>query len=160
MTSCEKSDRFGSVSPMAATGTSTDLAVVGNDALFGNQNVMVETVNCYPNPQGEGYISRYRFLKGGDAPDWYLHADELLLSVKDCLGYIEIPGQPIDGGFRQADMDGDRENELLVRTRWQEKPCILYDMEDGKVIETWLDAVPPEMDAPYHTNSEPVQDTD
>ena len=156
---CEREDSIALVSPMEAIGSSTDMAVIGNDALFGNEHIMVETVNCYPNPKGQGYISAYTFWKGGDDEDWYTHANEYLLNIKDCLGYVETPGQPIDGGFRQSDIDGDGENELLVRTPWPEKPCILYDMEKGDVTETWLDTIPPEMNTPYDSFSELLDDT-
>lgn len=134
---------------MGEVGASIDLGIFGDDALFGKKHVMVEIVDRYPNPNGKGYISSYKFWAGGDDEDWYTHADEFLLEVTDWLGYIEISGLPIDSGFHQANLDGDGENELPVCTPCPEKPCILYDRENGEVTEIWLDMIPPEMTAPY-----------
>ena len=43
------------------------------------------------------------------------------------------------------DADGDGVNELVVRTRWPEKPYTVYDMVDGEITETWPDTVPEEI---------------
>ena len=44
------------------------------------------------------------------------------------------------------DADGDGANELVVRTRWPEKPYTVYDMLDGEVqAVSWPDAVPEEV---------------
>ena len=82
----------------------------------------------------------YTFLTGGEGDDWYLHCDQVLLSVKSCLGYTDAL---CPGGFCQIDTDRDGENELLVRTPWRERPYILYDRADGSVTENWLEALPP-----------------
>ena len=142
---CEKSENIALGNPMGEVGASIDLGTFGDDALFGNKHVMIEIVDRYPNPYGKGYISSYKFWAGGDDEDWYTHADEFLLEVTDCLDYVDGPIE----GFTAVDMDGDGENELLVRTPWPEKPCILYDRESGEVTETWLDTIPPEKTAPY-----------
>ena len=41
-----------------------------------------------------------------------------------------------------CDWDADGENEVVVHTRWVEKPYTSYDMVDGKMVETWPDTVP------------------
>ena len=44
------------------------------------------------------------------------------------------------------DADGDGANEIVVRTRWPEKPYTVYDMLDGEVqAVSWPDAVPEEV---------------
>lgn len=44
------------------------------------------------------------------------------------------------------DADCDGGNELVVRTRWPEKPYTVYDMVDGKVqAVAWPDTVPEEV---------------
>ena len=130
--------------PMDEVGASDSLYAWDGDALFGFPNVMMKIEDRYPNPAGSGYLSSYSFFKGGDEADWYRHADELLVKVDHCLGY----GSYGDGGWQTADVDDDGRRELLVRTPWTEKPCILYDLEDGEVTETWLDEIPPELNAP------------
>ena len=125
--------------PMDEVGAADSLYAENGDALFGYPNVLMRIDRRYPNPEGPGYISSYSFYKGGDEKDWYLHADELLLQAEYCLGY----GTWGDGGFRTADVDGDGSRELLVRTPWEEKPCILYDLEGDSVTEIWLDTTPP-----------------
>lgn len=127
--------------PMDEVGASTDLQAYDGDALFGCPRVMVKTISRRPNPVGNGYLSDYIFYRGNDSADWYLHADEELFRVKDCLGF----GGFGDGGFRTADADGDGIRELLVRTRWPEKPCILYDWTDNGAEEIWLDTMPEAM---------------
>ena len=43
------------------------------------------------------------------------------------------------------DTDGDGVNELVVRTRWPEKPYTVYDYVDGEFVQTWPDTVPEEV---------------
>ena len=44
------------------------------------------------------------------------------------------------------DADGDGIDELVVRTRWPEKPYSVYDMVDGEVqAVSWPDTVPEEI---------------
>ena len=130
--------------PMDEVGSKTDLYAYDGDALFGYPRVMEKTLSRQPDPEGRGYLSTYIFYLGDDSADWYLHADEELLRVSNCLGY----GSCGDGGFRTADFDGDGIRELLVRTPWPEKPCIVYDRTEGVLTETWLDELPPELTGP------------
>ena len=112
--------------------------------LFGFSRVVKEIHTRQRNPDGKGYLSTYIFYKGDESDDWYMHADEELVRVKDCLGYSTYG----DHGCRILDYDGDGVNELLARTVWPEKPCIVYDMENGRITETWLDEMPEEMTGP------------
>ena len=64
------------------------------------------------------------------------------MTVRDCLT------------FTTADWDGDGVTELLVRTRWPEKPYTVYDMVDGAVTETWPDTLDPEFTEHLLTASE------
>ena len=130
--------------PMDEVGSKTDLYPWDGDALFGYPRVLVKTLSRQPAPEGEGYLSTYIFYLGDDSDDWYRHAEEELLRAPFCLGY----GSFGDGGFRTADYDGDGVRELLVRTPWPEKPCILYDLTEAGVTETWLDELPPELTGP------------
>ena len=76
------------------------------DALFGYESASFEFRDIYPNPTGDGFLYSYNFWRG-DGETWNV---ERLLTVKDCLA------------FTAADWDGDGVTELLVRTRWAEKP--------------------------------------
>ena len=58
-----------------------------------------------------------------------------LLLVEDCIDGIV------------ADVDGDGENEAVIRTCWPEKPYIVYDDVDGEIVETRPDTVPEEIRA-------------
>ena len=44
-----------------------------------------------------------------------------------------------------CDWDGDGQNEVVVRTHWQEKPYTVYDMADGELVSLWPDTVPQEV---------------
>ena len=48
------------------------------------------------------------------------------------------------GDTAVTDIDQDGENELVVWTRWPEKPYQVYDEQDGEIISYWPDTVPPE----------------
>jgi transcriptional regulator with XRE-family HTH domain len=130
--------------PMDEVGASQDLYVQDGDALFGFPRVMVKCVSRQRSPDGSGYLSFYVFSRGDDSDQWYLHPLEELVRTRNALGY----GTYGDGGWRVLDADGDGVRELLVRTPWPEKPCILYDWVDGAVAETWLDVLPDAMLGP------------
>ena len=129
--------------PMDEVGSSFVL-FDGDGELFGRSRVVEEIHTRQRNPDGKGYLSTYIFYKGDGSDDWYMHADEELVRVKDCLGYSTYG----DHGCRILDYDGDGVNELLARKVWPEKPCIVYDLENGVLTETWLDEMPEEMISP------------
>lgn len=97
--------------------------------LFGWKNVSCETVYCCQDQYSREVIYTYAFW-GGNAEKWN---EERLLEVKNCLTYT------------QEDWDHDGEAELLIRTRWPEKPYTVYDMEDGTIEAVWVDSVTPEL---------------
>ena len=116
----------------------------GDGDLFGYPRIIVKILSRQPNPRGPGYLSTYVFTRGGDGDDWLFQPREDLLTAANCLGY----GSYGDGGYRIVDMDGDGIHELLTRTPWPEKPCILYELTEAGIKSTWLDETPEEMTGP------------
>lgn len=105
-------------------------SATGLDApLFGWEDVSCETVYCCRDLYSQEFIYTYAFW-GGGPEKWN---EERLLEVEDCLTYVQV------------DWDNDREMELLVRTRWPEKPYTVYDMEDGAIEAIWVDSLEPEL---------------
>lgn len=100
-----------------------------DDPLFGWEDVSCETVYCCQDPYSQELVYTYAFW-GGGPEKWN---EKRLLEVEDCLAYA------------QADWDNDRETELLIRTRWPEKPYTVYDMEDGAIEAIWVDSLEPEL---------------
>ena len=113
----------------------------GDGELFGVSRVVEKILSRQPNPYGKGYLSTYQFFRMDEDGSW---EDGEFFRVKDCLGYSTFG----DGGCRILDFDGDGVRELLVRTVWPEKTCIVYDLENGRMKETWLDELPEEMTGP------------
>ena len=114
--------------------------------IFGIPSVLYAPENYYRNPYGEGYLCDYRFwLTDGAIREGYLNVvedgsihytagmDNPILMIKDCVNAAVY------------DWDGDFINEVIVRTRWPEKPYTVYDMVDGEITETWPDTVPDEV---------------
>ena len=99
--------------PMDEAGSSFVL-FDGDGELFGFSRVVEEIHTRQRNPDGKGYLSTYIFYKGDGSDDWYMHADEELVRVRDCLGYSTYG----DHGCRILDYDGDGVSELLVRKVW------------------------------------------
>ncbi len=110
----------------------------GDGELFGISRVVLNILSRQPNPYGKGYLSTYQFFEEDENGNW---RDREFFRVRDCL---DLPGSG-GGGFRILDYDGDGVSELLVCKVWPEKPCIVYDLENGKMTETWLDELPEEM---------------
>lgn len=107
--------------------------------LFGHPVVYYRDESRYPDPYaaediGRVYLSNYRFWTGTWNTETFAWENEKrLLEVKDCLNLVV------------ADADQDGENEIVVRTRWPEKPYMLYDWEDGEIVTRWLESVSPEL---------------
>ena len=105
----------------------------GEGPLFGLPMVYRMSENYYPNPYGEGYLGDYTCYVMLDEETWET-AD--ILRIKDC-----VSATPWD-----ADSDGI--DELVVRTRWPEKPYAVYDIPEGELkpqLVSWPDTVPEEI---------------
>lgn len=100
-----------------------------DEPLFGWRNASCETVYCCQDRYSREVIYTYAFW-GGSEEKWN---EERLLEVEDCITYA------------QADWDHDGEGELLIRTRWPEKPYTVYDMVDGTIEAVWVNSLTPEL---------------
>ena len=138
----------GSVSSCEATGSiilggMMDVQFeVERDRLFWYDEVNYTSEDYYPDPYSEPrgllYLCNFRFWTGKwdmETGEW--KDRETVLLVEDCLNAV------VD------DIDGDGHNEVVVRTRWPEKPYMVYDWcSDNQVKEIdqfWLDSVSPEL---------------
>lgn len=139
--SCEATETALLGGPEGLVGSMTGLDNMRKtgDQLFGFPCVFCEFANAYPNPYGKDVIYSYRFWSC-DPETW--DQEQLLLTVQDCLGYT------------QYDYDSDGVTELVVRTRWEMKPYIVYDMADGEIVESWPDTVDPKLAEKLLTGSE------
>lgn len=103
--------------------------------LFGHSQVYYTSEDYYPDPYGEPrgrvYLCNYRFWTetwDETAGEWVNQKTVLL--VEDCLTATV------------GDIDQDGENEVIVRTRWPEKPYAVYKEMDGEIVRTWSEEVP------------------
>ena len=106
--------------------------------LFGYTSVQYLRDGYYPDPYAESenlvFLCDVRF--------WPYHPEEpdptgintrAILEVEDCINAEAL------------DVDGDGALEVAVRTRWPEKPYIVYDYVDGEIVESWPDTLPEEI---------------
>ena len=122
-TACEPT---GSVS----LGSIMDAAFEPETAeLFGDPEVFYACEGYYPDPYGEHYLCDFRCWTWDEAAG----ESATLLLAEDCRSGIV------------TDLDGDGENEAVIRTRWPEKPYTVYDFVDGAFAETWPNTVPEEV---------------
>lgn len=91
------------------------------DALFGYSNVFCR----YDYAEADPFLKSPVFT----CTYWVEETGEELLTVENILADT------------CADYDGDGVTELIVRTRWVEKPYAAYDMEGGEVTVTYPDTV-------------------
>ena len=110
--------------------------------LFWYDQVYYTSEDYYPDPYGEPrgqvFLCDYRFWTGEWDDEAFGWKDrETVLFVEDCLSAV------VD------DIDQDGHNELVVRTRWPEKPYMVYDWcNDYQVKEIdryWPETVSPEL---------------
>lgn len=115
---------------------------VERDRLFWYDEVNYTSEDYYPDPYSEPrgllYLCNFRFWTGKwdmETGEW--KDRETVLLVEDCLNAVV------------EDIDGDGHNEVVVRTRWPEKPYMVYDWcGDNQVKEIdqfWLENVSPEL---------------
>ena len=105
----------------------------GEGPMFGLPMVYRISENYYPNPYGEDYLCDYTCYVTLDEETWET-AD--ILRVEDC-----VTAAPWDA-------DGDGIDELVVHTRWPEKPYAVYDIPEGELkpqLVSWPDTVPEEV---------------
>ena len=129
---------IGSEMDQVGSAMGLDVNPETGDALFGYEKATFEYRDIYPNPTGDSFLYSYDFWRG-DGETWNA---ERLLTVKDCLT------------FATADWDGDGVTELLVRTRWAEKPYTVYDCVDGAITEVWPNTLDPELADQLLTDAE------
>lgn len=109
--------------------------------LFWYDEVCWVPENYYPDPyaQPQAFLCDYRFWtetwdnETAQWKDW-----EHVLLVEDCISAAV------------EDVDRDGHNEVVVRTRWPEKPYAVYDwvsndFSDKQVSALWPDSVSPEL---------------
>ena len=126
-------------------GGMMDVILETEDApLFWYDEVHYTPENYYPDPcaehRGQVFLCDYRFWTGnlnwnGETFEWEDEQQEFL--IEDCISAAV------------EDIDGDGHNEVVVRTRWPEKPYMVYDWcGDNQVKEIdqfWLENVSPEL---------------
>ena len=99
--------------------------------LFGSA-VLYATDDYYPDPYaepaGRGFLCNF-YVKEMGIPS----TSQTLLLVEDCISGTV------------ADVDSDGENEVVIRTRWPEKPYSVYDYVDGEIVTIWPDTLPEEI---------------
>lgn len=110
--------------------------------LFWYDQVYYTSENYYPDPYGEPrgkiYLCDFHFWTGewdDETPGW--KDQETVLLVEDCLNAA------VD------DVDQDGYNEVVVRTRWPEKPYVIYDWDNDlqtkEINQLWVETVSPEL---------------
>ena len=115
-------------------GTMMNVAFEAEQApVFGVPQAYYTTENYYPDPYsqpaGRSHLCNFRVSAEADEPG----KRRTLLLVKDC----------VNGTV--ADWDGDGENEVIIRTRWPEKPYTVYDEDGGEIREIWPESVSEEI---------------
>ena len=81
--------------------------------------------NLYANETGIRYLHDFRCWLWNEETDGKID----ILIVEDC------------GAVLVEDIDGDGEMEVVVRTRWPEKPYTIYDGDGGSITERWPESV-------------------
>lgn len=115
---------------------------VESSPLFWYDEVNYTSEDYYPDPYSEPrgllYLCNFRFWTG----EWDMETgkwkdQETVLLVEDCLNAV------VD------DIDQDGHNEVVVRTRWPEKPYMVYDWCDDyqvkEIDQYWPETVSPEL---------------
>ena len=128
--SCEESDQsLGN--PMNSAGSAIRL----DDGLLGRKYVFSELVDIYPDSAQENkYIRSYRYYYYGDGNSTLEQGEPVtLLTVENCRRALAL------------DYDDDGVVELIVHTRYEEEPYMLYELLDGKIISCFMNNIPSEI---------------
>ena len=123
LTGCESTSGIvlGTSRDMLGSIIGLDISPETQDALFGFRDVSCRFDYVEADPAGRGQLWTYSYLLAG--------TEEVLLTVENILADTYV------------DYDSDGVTELIVRTRWVEKPYAVYDMEGGEVTVTYPDTV-------------------
>jgi len=125
---CEPDEEWDNLGGMMdQAGASTDFgSVLGVDCVW------QEYRNIYPDPEREGaWLFSIRLWYSGDGSDYFAEGEETtLLLVENCRGICA------------DDFDSDGIAELFVLTRYEEEPCMLYELEDGELLRLFPAEIP------------------
>lgn len=112
---------------MDQVGSSTDFG-----SALGIECVWMEFRNIYPDPDRPGkYLFIWRLWYSGDGSDYFAPGEETNLAViQDCRSICA------------DDYDGDGAAEVFVLTRYDERPYLLIDTENGAVTQEFVSSVP------------------
>lgn len=126
--SCELTEKQAILGGMMdQIGTSMDMgSVLGIDCVW------QEYHNIYPDPdRAGGWLFTYRLWYSGDGSDYFAEGKETtLVTAENCRSICA------------DDFDEDGIVELFVLTRYSEEPYMLYDLEDGEILQQFLVDVP------------------
>ena len=136
LTGCESTSGIvlGTSRDMLGNIIGLDISPEAQDALFGFRDVSCRFDYVETDPAGRGQLWTYSYLLSG--------TEEVLLTVENILADTYV------------DYDGDGVTELVVRTRWVEKPYAVYDMEGGEVTVTYPDTVDEDLTERLMTDAE------
>lgn len=113
-------------------GTPMDMDPYWQETTLFGSAVLYATDDYYPDPYaepaGRGFLCNF-YVKEMGIPS----TSQTLLLVEDCISGTV------------ADVDSDGENEVVIRTRWPEKPYSVYDYVDGEIVTIWPDTLPEEI---------------
>lgn len=112
---------------MDQIGASMDFgSVLGIDCVWQEY----KNISLDPDREG-GWLFTYRLWYSGDGSDYFAEGKETtLVTVENCRSICA------------DDFDEDGVVELLVLTRYDEEPYMLYDLEDGEILQQFLVDVP------------------
>ena len=124
-TSCTTAGTISLGSPMDMDPYWQETTLFGSAVLYATDDYYPDP---YAEPAGRGFLCNF-YVKEMGIPS----TSQTLLLVEDCIGGTV------------ADVDSDGENEVVIRTRWPEKPYSVYDYVDGEIVTIWPDTLPEEI---------------
>lgn len=124
-TSCTTAGTISLGSPMDMDPYWQETTLFGSAVLYATDDYYPDP---YAEPAGRGFLCNF-YVKEMGIPS----TSQTLLLVEDCISGTV------------ADVDSDGENEVVIRTRWPEKPYSVYDYVDGEIVTIWPDTLPEEI---------------